>query len=98
MTQIASKLPSEVKPRMVNCDLGHSCSWPMVVYVHTKPHRVNFIKISHANNIKNNILQVVHNKILKAHDLKVLHLYSRHFFNFLITDATYICEIIYVLV
>ena len=38
--------------------------------LHTKPYRVNFIKISHANNIKNNILQVVHNKILKAHDLK----------------------------
>ena len=38
--------------------------------LHTKPHRVNFIKVSHANSIKNNILQVVHNKILKAHDLK----------------------------
>ena len=24
MAQIARKLPSEVKPRMVNCDLGHS--------------------------------------------------------------------------
>ena len=24
MAQIARKLPSEAKPRMVNCDLGHS--------------------------------------------------------------------------
>ena len=24
MAQIAGKLPSEAKPRMVNCDLGHS--------------------------------------------------------------------------
>ena len=32
MAQIARKVPSEAKPRMLNCDLGHSFLWPRVVY------------------------------------------------------------------